>query len=324
MSTETPSDQAPTSFPPPPDPAADNSELHVWLLWGGLTLVVVWTFWESLWFLTSVWQQPEYSHGYLIPLFAGGLLYLRREPFGEVSVTERLAGLSMIAVGVVGLVVSAAIILSTPENYAFLIAMLGVVVLVGGWRALRWAGPAVAYLFFMFPLPGAVARKLLDPLQTLATFCSCVVLQTLGVDAYREVNVIRLEGIDMGVVDACSGLRMLTIFIALALSIAMVLTTRPWWERLIVVVSAVPIALTVNIIRITVTGLAYNVHVDSEFVHTFAHDGAGFVMMPMALGLLYLEFQVLSRLFIERQVADVVPAMATSGHGHKRTRPGRK
>jgi exosortase/archaeosortase family protein len=85
--------------------------------------------------------------------------------------------------------------------------------------------------------------------------------------------------------------------VALAVAITLV-TDRPLWERFVIVLSAVPIALVVNIIRITVTGILH-MYTSSELADLVFHDLAGWFMMPMALGLLYVEFQILSHLLIE-------------------------
>jgi exosortase len=132
-------------------------------------------------------------------------------------------------------------------------------------------------------------------------------MQTFGIEVYHDGNVIHLEQMDMNVVDACSGLRMLTIFLALSVAIAMIVTTRPWWERLIIVVSAVPVALLVNVIRITITGMLYNLNVRQEIAQHFFHDFAGWIMMPMALGFLYLELSILSRVMIETEPPSAGP-----------------
>ena len=90
---------------------------------------------------------------------------------------------------------------------------------------------------------------------------------------------------------------MLTIFVALAVAITLV-TDRPMWERMVIVLSAVPIALAVNVVRITVTGILH-LTAGPELADMVFHDLAGWFMMPMALGLLYVEFQILSHLLIE-------------------------
>src|SRR5207253_599308 len=93
---------------------------------------------------------------------------------------------------------------------------------VGGWRALHWARPSLAFLLFMIPLPYRVEVALAQPLQRVATVSSTYVLQTLGFMSFSEGNVIRLGETRIGVVEACSGLSMLLIFFALATAVCLV------------------------------------------------------------------------------------------------------
>jgi exosortase/archaeosortase family protein len=92
---------------------------------------------------------------------------------------------------------------------------------------------------------------------------------------------------------------MLTIFIALAVAIVMISNHRPWWERIVILLSSVPIALLVNAIRITLTGLLYSLDANEYIVNQIFHDFAGLIMMPLALGFLFLEMQILSRIVID-------------------------
>jgi exosortase/archaeosortase family protein len=81
---------------------------------------------------------------------------------------------------------------------------------------------------------------------------------------------------------------------------------RPFWEKLLIVVSAVPIALASNVIRITVTGVLHET-VSSAIANLVFHDLAGWLMMPLALGAVWLEFWLLSLLFVERRAAGLAP-----------------
>jgi exosortase len=226
---------------------------------------------------------------------------MRREPFSDVTSLERWWGVGLIAVGTLLRIESTRYVTFTFERLTLLVCLLGVFILVGGFRTIRWAGPAIAFLVFMFPLPGIVVDKILRPLQTMATISSVYALQTFGLDVYREGNRIELESQAMNVVDQCSGLRMLTIFIALAVAIALISGHRPRWERIVIVLSSVPIALLVNCIRITMTGLLYSLNVNEEITNRIFHDLAGWIMMPLAIGFLFLEMQILSRLIIEEK-----------------------
>ena len=279
--------------------AMDRREITSWVLLGVLSTILVYAHWNSLVMVAATWDSAQYSHGYLVPLFAAVLLWLRREPFGEVPTSHRWIGLGILAFAIIMRVESTRNVIFTLDNAAFIPALMGAFVMVGGLKTLRWAGPPIAFLCFMLPLPRLAVDNLLRPLQLIATHSSVFALQTLGVEAYREGNVILLENQAMNVVDQCSGLRMVTIFLALSAALAMIVTTRPWWERLTILASAVPIALAVNVIRITITGLLYNLNVNSEIAQKVFHDWAGFIMMPLALGFLFLELQLLSKLMIE-------------------------
>ena len=162
-----------------------------------------------------------------------------------------------------------------------------------------WAGPALAFLFFMFPLPSFIERTMLMKLQTYASIASTYTLQTLGVAAARAGNVISIDTLnDLTVAEACSGLRMLTIFGAMAVALVMIID-RPWWDKLIILVLAIPIALISNVVRIVTTGLLFLAFgQDKPWLSQIIHDWAGFAMMPVGLGLLWLELAVLSRLTI--------------------------
>jgi len=199
----------------------------------------------------------------------------------------------------------------TIDMYTFVPAVAGVVLLGGGWSMFRWAAMPVAFLIFMYPLPDEATRYLLGPLQTLATAVSAFSIQTLGVDAIREGNRIIVGERHLGVVDACSGLRMLTIFIALSVAIVMV-GEHDWLDSLMIVASAIPIALFVNAVRITLTGVMYTI--DAELADKLFHDWAGYFMMPMALGLLFAEQRLLAWMRVPMQEASPASLIAPSAH----------
>jgi exosortase len=283
-----------------------------WAVFAVTTAVIVWAYMNSMEKVADAWKNPQYSHGYLIPVFAGLLLYVRRKPFVDsVPDWQQWLGVGIVVVATLVRILAAQRVIMTLDRVMLIPCLIGIMLIVGGFAALKWSAAPIAFLGFMYPFPRALEQKLLNPLQALATSISHYALETLGIECYREGNRIMLDGIEMGVVDACSGLRMLTIFGALATAIAMISTNRPIWERLFILFSAVPIALAVNSIRITLTGLAYSFMGNQgdmvRIINTFAHDLAGWVMMPMALGLLYLEYQLLSKLVIEEEPEKLSP-----------------
>jgi exosortase len=260
-------------------------------------LALVWAYWTTLGDMAQRWaRDPQYSHGYLVPGFALLLLWLRRGRLtGDVA--GSWLGWPVLALGLTLRLVGGFYYFVWLDDVSLLPCLAGLVILLGGRTGWRWAWPAVAFLVFMVPLPHRVSVSMASPLQDFATTTSTFLLQTLGFPALAEGHVIRLNEVEIGIVEACSGLRMLVIFFALSTGVAL-LIRRPLWEKLVLVFSAVPVALAVNVIRITVTGILHET-VGSAWANAVFHDLAGWLMMPLALAALGLELQLLKRLFLE-------------------------
>jgi exosortase len=258
--------------------------------------------------VSSAWRDDAlYSHGYIVPLIALGLMWLHYQPFRPVPTSERWIGVGVLLLGLSIRHFGVYMTMNPLDRYSFPIALGGIFMLVGGWHTIRWAWPGILFLFFMFPLPSWAEHNILWRLQTLASAASTFVLQTMGVAAFRQGNVITVPGAELNIAEACSGLRMLTIFLALAVAMVF-LVERPWWDKLMILLSAVPIALAVNIIRITATGLLFMVAgSENEFAKKLGHDWAGYFMMPLALGFLWIELQILERLTVPVDVAQFKP-----------------
>jgi exosortase len=158
---------------------------------------------------------------------------------------------------------------------------------------------------FLLPLPFQAEIALAHPLQRLATVASTYALQTLGLPAIAEGNIIVIDELHIGVLEACSGLGMLVTFFALSTAAAF-LVERPLFDRLILFASAIPIGVCVNVARITVTGILHKT-VGSAIANAVFHDLAGWLMMPLALGLLWLELLYLRRLFLTQASPKPLP-----------------
>jgi exosortase len=264
----------------------------------GFAAVLAWVFWPAFGDMADKWvSDPQYSHGYLVPLFSLGYLYWRRRDLKVADCRIDWRGLVVVAAGAAAYVAGAYLYLDVLAGGAFLVTLAGVVLLVGGPPALKWAGPAVAFLAFMLPLPFAVETALGQPLRRVATLGSTWVLQTAGFPAVAEGNVIVLEHGKVAVVEACSGLSMLMIFLAIAIGMAMVIK-RPVLDKLVLVASAVPVAVAANVVRISGNGFGIELW-DAETAHRVFHDQGGWLMMPLAVCMLWVELWVLRKLFVE-------------------------
>jgi len=249
-------------------------------------------------------SDPQYTHGYLVPLFSVYLLWARRDQLVGMKWTPSWWGLLPLAVAG-GFRYLATLNYEYLDGIALIITVAGLFLLAGGPKALSWAWPAVAFLLFMVPLPFFIEKGVAQPLQRLATICSTYVMQTIGMPAVAEGNVIALNSGRIEVEKACSGLSMLLIFFALATAMA-VLVKRPLLDRLVILASAAPIAIIANVARITATALAQEAY-GAELAHKVFHDWAGWLMMPLALVLLWIELGLLALLLPETEVQDEVP-----------------
>lgn len=268
------------------------------LVVAAIALVVLYAFWPTLAKLSDKWlNDPQYSHGLIVPLFSIILLWLRRDRFPSGSAAAPLAGLTLLIVGAAGRVLGGFMFFEWLQAVSLLPMIAGLVLAFGGWPVLRWSLPAIAFLIFMIPMPYSIEIALGFPLQTVATIASTFSLQCLGQPAIAEGHTILIRDFKLGIVEACSGLRMLVTFVTFSTAVCLVVR-KPISDKLLILLSAVPIALIVNVIRIVVTGIMF-LHVSSETASVFFHDLAGWFMMPMALAFLWLELWVLRRLFVD-------------------------
>lgn len=263
-----------------------------------LVACLTWSYWPTLGDIIERWaHDPSYSHGFLVPLFAGYLLWLRREQLKGYTPAPSVWGLGLIGLAMSMRLAGAYVHIVWFDQLSLVPCLAGMVCLIGGLGLFRWGWPALAFLFFMIPLPHSLAHALSGPMQGFATVSSTFFLQVLGRPALAEGNVILLNEVELGIVEACSGLRMLVVFFALSTGMAM-LIKKPLWEKLLVASSAIPIALMTNILRITATGLLHDT-VGSEIANAVFHDLAGWLMMPIGLAFLGLELYLLKHLLIE-------------------------
>ncbi len=275
-----------------------------------LVAVFVWSYWTTLATFASIWSSnPQYSHGYLVPAFAALLLWARRGRLRPELLRPNLLGVFVLVLGLALWLAGAYFYLAWPERISVLPVVFGACLALGGWPCVRWAWPSIAFLVFMIPLPGRLETLLAGPLQRVATLLSTNVLQTLGFFAYAEGNVIVLSEGELGIVEACSGLRMFFSFLALSVALAAV-SSRPLWQRGLLVASAVPVAIVCNVARISLTGALYET-AGRDTAQMVFHDLAGWLMMPLALALLGLELVILSRLFVVPPAE--VPALTAMG-----------
>jgi exosortase len=281
--------------------------------------------------IVRLWTiDPNWSHGFLIPLFSLyfinqrrreilGLEYVR-DPLGEMLAGRHPARLEvgqtrpnyLGLVLLLGILVFYVFNVVSPAGYAYLrplsmiAALAAVVLFLGGWRLIARTWLPIAFLIFAVPLPRRYYVELTIPLRKIAAAVATVLLNLInGIDARASGVVIdivykgrHLEPA-LDVEEACSGMRLLMAFLALGVAMAY-LHYRPLWQRIVLLASTVPIAILCNIIRVTVTGFIY-VLVDPKYTQGIYHDALGLAMLPLAFGLYGFLAWFMSSLFVEEQ-----------------------
>lgn len=290
-------------------PLNESEAMTTWIVFACLVLAILLAYLNMLVYTATFWAKDMYSHGYIIPFFAAYLFWIRKRPLRDAAPLDRWIGVGIVAASLGLRVFAAYYDYNNFERASFIGALLGVCLIAGGRSMFNWAWLPIAFLAFMFPLPAVIENTLLMKLQTCASIVSTWTLQILGVSAARQGNTINVDTLaeSLEVAEACSGLRMLTIFGAMSVALVMIID-RPWWDKLIILLSAVPIALASNVIRIVVTALLYMAFgQETPWLNKIIHDWAGFAMMPIGLGLLWIELSILSRLTIPIDADDFVP-----------------
>ena len=248
--------------------------------------LVAFLFWENLKHFVTVWSSDEnYSHGFLVPLLS---LYFANEAARRGPVVYRSGvalGSALIALGVAIKLATIVVPFPAASDYGLLLTLAGTCSILAGSGALRRFWFAFFFLAFMVPLPVAFYSAIANPLQLMVSQMATSMLNALNIPALCEGNLITLPGGNqLFVAEACSGMRQLTGFLALTTAWAY-LSARPPWHRMLLVASSIPIAMTANVVRVTLTGVVSH-GLDPKYASGTFHTVEGLAMM--GLGLLML------------------------------------
>jgi exosortase len=293
-------------------PGAGASLVSAALIAAACLAALAWAYWPTASQMVAAWErEPDYSHGFLVPPLAALMLWTRRKEFPGLANKAFILGLASLAVWFALRVVAGFLFIDAVDGWSFLVWCVAFALLIGGRPLLAWCWPAIAFLFFMIPLPYKTERMLSLPLQTVAAKASTWVLQLFGQPALREGNTIILGEQVLEVEEACSGLRIFVGIVALGFAYA-ILMRKTWWETALMLVASVPVAIVANVTRIVGTGLLYQITSAHE-AREIAHDFAGWAMIPFALLLLGAFVWYLNRLLPKVPVADVRQALVRKG-----------
>lgn len=290
---------------------------ETWLRIGIIAGLFVAAFWPSLrllWLKTNpINGEPNWGHAICVPIIGLYYLYANRDELLRQTVRVRWEGLIVLLAGI--LFYGWAIWPGQNDFFkhvGMVIALFGLVLLLTGWQVMRIAWFPIAYIVCMIPWPSLFYSRLASPLQQLAASVSVGVLRLTGVDALNTGTKIHMMGANgmervLNVAEACAGLRSLMTFITLGAAVAF-LSNRPLWQKIIITIAAIPIAIFCNVMRVAGQGLL-DYYVSHAWSEGFAHQFAGLVMLVPAFFLILLVAWCLDHLFIEE--ADETPGVIT-------------
>ena len=261
----------------------------------GVAAAFIWAFWSTLTELcTTLWNNPDYSAGLIVPPAILYMIHACRERLAELRAQFWPVGAAVFFVGAALNIMGQLFHYSSAANLGLVVAANGVVMGMVGRRIQRQIWFPLACLVLMLPLPYTVREGVLYPLQGFGAKVSASLLETVGIPTEVHGHVLEVVGRRIAVAEACSGLRLILAFLLVTAVVAYVIG-RPRWQKVIVLASSIPIAVACNVLRVAMSAFLYYFGYERLAQGVF-HDGAGLVMMPLALGLILLEFRLLSSL----------------------------
>ena len=291
------------------------------------------------------WTDENYSHGLLIPFIIAYILWGQRERFARtVQSSNSLIGLVAVALALLVLWAGTAGAELFIQRLSFVLILAGVVLYFWGFRLLQLLVVPFFLLVLSIPIPSIIFNKIAFPLQLFASRCAVWSMALFDIPVLRHGNVIELmplgarETTRLEVVEACSGIRSLMTLVTLAVVFAYF--THPhgdgsapsgnglsgsitrvksygFWRSAILVLSAIPIAIFTNALRVSGTGVLahyYGTQVADGFFHSFS----GWLIYIVAFVMLLAVGVLLDRLKPKncgaiKRVATPVLAVRTEG-----------
>lgn len=266
-----------------------------WLALGVLAIMFGAIFFEAIRVMVDAWfTQPEYSHGVLIPVIAGFLVWQKRDELARVEFRGSWAGVALIVAGGILHVAGHIATLYVVQQYAMLVVLYGIVLALTGWQAFRLLWMPLLVLLFMVPLPQFLLASFSAQMQLISSQIGVWFIRLTGISVYLEGNVIDLGEYKLQVAEACDGLRYL--FPLLTLGFIMAYFYRAaFWKRALVFLSSIPITILMNSFRIGVIGVTVE-YWGVSMAEGFLHEFQGWVVFMASAGLMFLEIVLLSRI----------------------------
>jgi exosortase len=229
-----------------------------------------------------------------VPAVAAYVFWQRKNEILSRKYTGNVLGLLLVIGGGLMLVAGTLGVEYFVTRVGMVLCIWGVVLTLGGLALLKELLFPLSLLFFMIPLPTVIYMKITFPLQLLASSVAETVLNAIGIPVFREGNVLDLPSQKLSVVEACSGIRSLLSLSFLSLVYGYFFDSKAWM-RWALLAATIPIAITANAFRVTLTGVFSEQN--PELAQGIFHSLEGWVIFMIALALLVIPHQVINRVF---------------------------
>lgn len=284
----------PVSHPAPMAPSSQEHEMApmqaTWQRWLPVMLLLsllIAIYWGVTAKLVYDWYtEPDFSHGFLVPLFSAYLVWTKRAAIRKIPVEQSWGGVPLVIAGIFTLflgIYGAELFL---DRISLVMLLGGLIWTMAGRRMLRELRFPLLVLLLAIPWPAVVYNQITFPLQIFASKLASAALPLFGVPVMRDGNIIQLPSMQLEVAEACSGIRSLMSLVTAAIFYGYFLEPSVK-RRVILALAAIPIAVLANGVRILGTGLGVQ-YWDPDKALGFFHEFSGWLIFVFSLVLLYL------------------------------------
>lgn len=268
---------------------------------GILFLFVLWlaTFYPVLPEMVNTWlNDSNNSHGILVPLVSAFIIWQKRKQLATVPISTCKGGAVVMSVGLMLYVISYSGAVAVLTRVMIVVTLIGVVLFNLGMSFFSVIQFPLYYLFFMVPVPDSIYAMAAFPLQQFATKVSALLIRTISIPVLQEGNMLYFAETQLEVVEACSGLRSMMSFIMLSFLFAYMMKPN-WRKRMIIVFSAIPLAIFANVVRVTGTGILAHYY-GGQVARGFLHEFSGLTVFALGFVLLLGEYFLLEKVIMNK------------------------
>ena len=263
-------------------PSLSPAELLPWLCAAALAAVLFTP--QTVGMVGIWWDDSNYSHGFLIPLISGWLIWRQRKILAALPASPSIWGLAVLIPALLMLILGKVGHEFYLQRVSLPPFLWGITLLAFGRPVAKRCAFAAAYLLLMVPLPYILYDSVAFPLRLVAADLAGGVFRLWDIPVLVEGNVIHLPWITMNVIDACSGIRSLISLLAAGAILAYVMLSRRWLKPL-VLLSVIPVAVLTNSARIVIAGYLSRSMGQAALAGS-THDTVGWVVFMVAFFIL--------------------------------------